>query len=557
MLKSVLPQQMTGGAAIVEALIANEVDTVFGLPGAQMYAFFDALKQRSDAIRTFGARHEQACGYMAFGYARSTGRPGIYSVVPGPGMLNTTAALSTALGCNAPVLCITGQVPSAFIGRGRGHLHELPDQLATLRTVTKWAERIERVEDTGEVLAEAFRQMLSGRPGPVAVEMAWDVMAGTGRAPESFPVATPDAASVANEAAIEAAAKALLSARSPLIMLGTGAQDAGAEIAALAEAVGAPVAAFRGGRGAVPEDHPFSLSSYAAAKRWAKTDLLLGIGSRLEAPYMRWANPMNYVQVPGEARQLIRIDIDPAEMERLVPNIGIVADAKAAVSALLDAVRRIGGKTGAPERAAELQQLRASARTETEQVQPQLSYLDAIREALPRDGFFVGELCQVGFTSYFGFPVYEPRTYVSEGYQGTLGFGFPTALGVKVAHPERAVVSVTGDGGFMFAVQELATAVQERIGLVTILFNNNAYGNVLRDQTNSFGGREIGSALVNPDFVQLAESFGVKAHKVASPAALRPALSEAVESNAPTLIVVEVERGSEASPWPFIHPKFD
>ena len=127
MLKSVLPQQMTGGAAIVEALIANGVDTVFGLPGAQMYAFFDALKQRSDAIRTFGARHEQACGYMAFGYARSTGRPGVYSVVPGPGMLNTTAALSTALGCNAPVLCITGQVPSAFIGRGRGHLHELPD----------------------------------------------------------------------------------------------------------------------------------------------------------------------------------------------------------------------------------------------------------------------------------------------------------------------------------------------------------------------------------------------------------------------------------------------
>lgn len=557
MLKSVLPQQMTGGAAIVEALIANGVDTVFGLPGAQMYAFFDALQQRSDAIRTYGARHEQACGYMAFGYARSTGRPGVYSVVPGPGMLNTTAALSTALGCNAPVLCITGQVPSAFIGRGRGHLHELPDQLATLRTVTKWAARIERVEDTGEILAEAFRQMLSGRPGPVAIEMAWDVMAGVGRAPEHFPRARQDAAPVADQAAIEAAAKALLSARSPLIMLGTGAQDAGVEIAALAEALGAPVAAFRGGRGAVPEDHPFSISSYAAAKRWRQTDLLLGIGSRLEAPYMRWANPMSYVQEPGEARQIIRIDIDPTEMERLVPTIGIVADAKPAVSALLDAVRRLGGKAGVAEQRSELQQLRVSARAEVEQVQPQLSYLDAIREVLPRDGFFVGELCQVGFTSYFGFPVYEPRTYVSEGYQGTLGFGFPTALGVKVAHPERAVVSITGDGGFMFAVQELATAVQERIGLVTILFNNNAYGNVLRDQTNSFGGREIGSALVNPDFVQLAESFGVRAHKVASPAALRPVLSEAIASDAPTLIVVEVERGSEASPWPFIHPKFD
>ena len=156
---------MTGGMAIVEALIANGVDTVFGLPGAQLYPLFDALQQRSDRIRTVGARHEQACGYMAFGYARSTGRPGVYAVVPGPGVLNTSAALCTAFGCCAPVLCITGQVPSAFLGRGRGHLHELPDQLATLRTLTKWAARIERPADAPEIVNEAFRQMLSGRPG--------------------------------------------------------------------------------------------------------------------------------------------------------------------------------------------------------------------------------------------------------------------------------------------------------------------------------------------------------------------------------------------------------
>src|SRR6516225_3166100 len=172
---------MTGGMAIVEALIANGVDTVFGLPGAQLYPLFDALQQRSDRIRTFGARHEQACGYMAFGYARSTGRPGVFAVVPGPGVLNTAAALCTALGCNAPVLCLTGQVPTPFLQRGRGHLHELPDQLASLRLITKWAARIERVEDAPPIIDEAFRQMLSGRMGPVAVEMAWDVMAQRGR----------------------------------------------------------------------------------------------------------------------------------------------------------------------------------------------------------------------------------------------------------------------------------------------------------------------------------------------------------------------------------------
>jgi acetolactate synthase-1/2/3 large subunit len=179
--RSPAPRPATGGAAIVDALVANGVEAVFGLPGAQIYPLFDALKQREEQVRTYGARHEQACGYMAFGYARSTGRPGVYAVVPGPGVLNTAAALCTAYGTCAPVMCLTGQVPSAFLGKGRGHLHELPDQLATLRSLTKWAARIERVEDAPAVIDEAFRQMLSGRPGPVAVEMAWDVMATSAR----------------------------------------------------------------------------------------------------------------------------------------------------------------------------------------------------------------------------------------------------------------------------------------------------------------------------------------------------------------------------------------
>lgn len=187
-------------------------------------------------------------------------------------------------------------------------------------------------------------------------------------------------------------------------------------------------------------------------------------------------------------------------------------------------------------------------------MQPQMAYLDAIRAALPRDGFFVPELSQVGFASSFGLPVYEPRTYVSEGYPGTLGFGFPTALGVKAAHPERPVVSVTGDGGFMFAVQELAMAVQERIGLVSVVFNNAAYGNVLRDQQTGFGNRLIGSLLENPDFMQLAAAFGVRGVRVSSPSELGRALVAAFDADEPAIIEVVFPRGSEASPWPFIHP---
>ena len=547
----------TGGMAIVEALIANGVETVFGLPGAQMYPLFDALQQRSDRIRTFGARHEQTCGYMAFGYARSTGRPGVFSVVPGPGVLNTTAALCTALGCNAPVLCLTGQVPSAFMGKGRGHLHELPDQLATLRTLTKWAARIERIEDAPEIVNEAFRQMLTGRPGPVALEMAWDVMAA--KAPvRGLPGAVIAAPVAPSATEIAAAARLLIAAKRPMIMTGSGAQHASEAIRALAEALDAPVAAFRGGRGVMPEDADLGISSYTAWKLWPETDVLIGIGSRLEMPYMRWEGMMKLVDRPAAPPHLIRIDIDPEEMARLVPHAPVVADAEAGARALLAEVLRLRGAGKAVASAgtrARIAAVKREARAAIGKIQPQLSYLDVIRDVLPRDGFVTSELSQVGFTSYFGFPVLAPRTYVSEGFQGTLGFGFPTALGVKAANPDKPVVCITGDGGFMFAVQELATAAQEGIALITLLFNNASFGNVLRDQQVGFGNRIIGSVLQNPDFMVLAQAFGIEGHRVTSPEALRPVLAKALAGKVPVLIEIEVPQGSETSPWEFIHPK--
>jgi len=554
---------MTGGMAIAEALVANGVEVVFGLPGAQLYPLFDALQQKSDAIRTIGARHEQACGYMAFGYARSTGRPGVYAVVPGPGVLNTAAALCTAYGCCAPVLCITGQVPSAFLGRGRGHLHELPDQLGTLRTLVKWAARIERPADAPAIVNEAFRQMLSGRPGPVAIEMAWDTMATSALVAPQGP-ATIAKAGPPSSLEVEAAAKLLAAAERPMIMTGSGAQHAGEAVRALAEELDAPVAAFRGGRGVVAEDHALGISSYAAYRLWPETDALVAIGTRAEMPYMRWTGMMSLIERPQAPPHLIRIDIDPAEMRRLVPHAGIVADADAGARSLLAAVRRLRGRRGQAKSAgakgtsearSRIAAVKAETRAAIQKVRPQLAYLDVIRDVLPREAFFVTELSQVGFASYFGYPVYAPRTYVSEGYQGTLGFGFPSALGVKVAHPDKPVVSIAGDGGFLFGMQELATAAQYGIALVTLVFNNAAYGNVLRDQRTAFGNRVIGAALDNPDFMVLAESFGVEGHRVASPAALRPVLQKAIRAKGPVLIEIQVPQGTEVSPWEFIHPK--
>ena len=545
------PARKTGGMAIVDQLVAFGVTQIYGLPGAQLYSLFDALAQRADKIRTFGTRHEQACGYMAFGAARSTGRPGVFAVVPGPGILNAGAALATALGCCAPVMCITGQVPSAFLGRGRGHLHELPDQLATLRSITKWAARIERPEDVPEVMAEAWRQMLSGRPGPVAIEMAWDAMAAAGDVATPVDVAIP-AAPAPSAAAIKAAAKLIAKAKHPMIMTGSGAQHAGDAVLELAELLDAPVAAFRGGRGVVGEDHPLAVSSYAASQMWSEVDVLIGIGTRLEMPYMRWAGMMTLTDKPEPPPHLIRIDIDAAEMGRLVPHGGIVGDAAVATRMLTRAVRALR-RPATPANREGIAADKRAARAAIEKVQPQLAYLDVIREVLPRNAFLVPELSQAGFTTYFGYDVLEPRTYVSEGYQGTLGFGFPTSLGVKAANPDRVVVSMSGDGGFMFGVQELATLVQERLGVVVIVFNNRAFGNVLRDQKTAFGNRSIGATLHNPDFMALAAAFGVEAHRVSSPAALKPVLAAAIAANGPVLIEVEIPQGTEVSPWEFIH----
>jgi acetolactate synthase-1/2/3 large subunit len=537
---------MSGGSAIVQSLIKHGIDTVFGLPGVQIYGFFDAL-YNADKIRVIGARHEQATAYMAFGYAKSTGRVGVYAVVPGPGVLNTTAALCTAYACNTPVLCITGQVPSGYLGRGRGQLHELPDQLATMRTLTKWASRIEHPADAPRLVEEAFRQMKSARPGPVELEMCWDTMDMEAEVEmtEASQAAAPIHKIQPDLELIHRAAKMLAGAEKPMIIVGGGALGAGEEILELAEILQAPVVSFRSGRGIVSDDHELGLTIVAGHKLWHETDVLLGIGSRLEVPFRLW-------RFTPTGLKVLRIDIDPVEMRTLKPDVGIVADSKVATRELIKAVQKHRGARHS--RKEEILEAKRRASLEIQDLKPQAAYLEAIREVLPRDGFFVEEVSQVGFASWIGFPVYAPRTYVTCGYQGTLGFGFPTALGVKIANPDKAVISIAGDGGFMFGVQELSTAVQYHIGVVTVLFNNNAYGNVRRDQEERYHGHLIASDLVNPDFMRLAESFGVLGYRAKNPQELKKALEEALGKRGPCLIEVPVEKGSEPSPWKLIYP---
>jgi acetolactate synthase-1/2/3 large subunit len=328
-----------------------------------------------------------------------------------------------------------------------------------------------------------------------------------------------------------------------MLWVGGGALHAAPEIQGLAERIGAPVVSFRSGRGIVDDRHPLGLTIPAAYRLWPETDLLVAFGTRLEVPTGRWG------KLPS-ALKIARIDIDPAEMSRMKVSIGIVADTADAARALAGIVAP-RNDTG---RAAVIARAKADTLVDVQRVQPQMSFLQAIREVLPENGIICDEMTQVGYVSWFGFPFYAPRTLITSGFSGTLGAGFPTALGVKVAMPDRPVVSLNGDGGFLFGGAELATAMQYGINLITIVFNNSAYGNVLRDQHRLFEGRDSGSRLRNPDFLAYARSFGVHGWRVNNAAGLRDALAAAIKANTPTLIEVMTDITQETAPWAFIAP---
>ncbi|MGH7155967.1 MAG: thiamine pyrophosphate-binding protein, partial [Acetobacteraceae bacterium] len=441
------PQVMTTGEAAVASLAANGIDTLFCLPGVQNDHLFDALHKAQDRIRPIHTRHEQGAAYMALGAAMASGQPSAYAVVPGPGFLNTTAALCTAYAVNAPVLAVVGQIAASTIGRGTGQLHEIPDQLAVMRGLTKWADRIRAPYEAPAKIAEAFRQMRSGRRRPAALECAIDVW--SRKAPvELRAMAEPEHIPVDTDATARAA-KLLGEAERPLIFVGGGAQDASAEVTALAELLQAPVVAHRMGQGVVDRRNPLALNTLAGWRLWAKADVVLAIGTRLATPLMQWGT--------DDKLKVIRIDADPEEIDRIArPTLGIVGDAATVVRAILHDVPKHNRRR--ESRQDELRALHAEVNQALAFLQPQIGLLDAIRAELPEDGIFVDELTQLGYVGRLTFPVYRPRTFLSPGYQGTLGWGVATATGVKVARPDVPVVAVSGDGGFMFTAQELATA---------------------------------------------------------------------------------------------------
>jgi acetolactate synthase I/II/III large subunit len=524
---------LTGGQALVEMLKRQGIDTIFGLPGVQLDGLFSALYDAQSDIRIVHTRHEQATAYMADGYARSTGKIGTCLVVPGPGLMNAMAGLATAYACNSQVLCLTGQIQSNMIEFGRGLLHEVPNQLGMVRSATKYASRAMTPQEVPAVFSESVRQLLGGRPRPVEMEVPPDIFFASGEV-QLLPAVAPPERPAGDPDTLKKIADLLAGAKSPLIMAGGGIISSGAcdELFALADMLQAPVVLTANGKGAVSDRHYLAHGWLSEPDLIPKADVILGIGTR-------FVNGSNQLRPFTAEQKLIQIDIDEEEIGRNYANvIGALADAKSALGQLVDLVATRNSHRDSREK--ELTAVKQAAIARAETVQPQARFGLAIRAELPDDGIIIEEKTQVGYWSDVGFPVYKPRTYITSGYQGTLGFGFTTALGAKVGNPSVPVVSTNGDGGFGFTLSELSTAVQHNIAAVTIVFNDSAYGNVKRIQQEDLGGKVIASDLVNPDYLKLGDAFGVRTYRVNTPDALREVLRESFKANEPTLIEVPV-----------------
>ena len=530
--------RMTTAEVVIESLIEHGIETLFALPGVHNDHLFDAAHKASDRIRVIHPRHEQTAAYMALGAALVTGKPQAFAVVPGPGILNASTALLMARAMCAPVIALVGQIPSFAIDRGFGHLHEIHDQVGLLRHITKTAERIRSPQEASDRVARAIGDATTGRPGPVALECAIDIWGQSADVTLAPPLRRPSTG--ADAMAVAAAADILAKSKRPLIVVGAGALDAGPEVQAIAELLHASVSSFRRGRGVIPTGHPLAVSFTELHALWKTADAILAIGTRLYWQQSNWGVDANL--------RIVRLDIDPEEITRFrQPDTALLGDAAATLRALTAA---LGDRPATWQPNPELPAIRAAFAERVARQEPPMGFLRAIRAALPEDGIFVEEVTQIGFASRLTFPVHSPRTFLSPGYQDSLGWGYGAALGAQAAAPGRKVVLATGDGGFMFQAAELATAMHHRLPVVAVVFDDGAFGNVRRIQAQQYGNRLIASDLTNPDFVKFAESFGVAAFKAATPDALENALRKAIALDAPALVHVPV--GEMPSPWDMI-----
>ncbi|MFE3137719.1 5-guanidino-2-oxopentanoate decarboxylase [Streptomyces scopuliridis] len=535
--------EMTGGEALVRALAAHGVRTAFGIPGTHNLEIYRHLNRRGIAHVT--PRHEQGAGYAADAYARVSGRPGIAITTTGPALLNIAAAAGQAYSDSVPLLVVSPGVPLRHPRLPTGLLHEMRSQTEAMRGVAAFSHRVSSVEEVGVAVARAFTLFGTERPRPAHIEIPVDLME-TAEPVGDVRLAPPAVPTAPHEAAVRNAADVLRAARRPALVLGGGARGAAAECLALAEELAAPVVTTANGKGIVAETHPLSLGvslHSPAVREWlANRDAVLAVGTELAESDLWSAGP------PALNGTLLRVDLDPAQLYGgLRTAHPLLGDAALALRALLDACRHPGpDTTSRPARAdaarAEVVRLRGLRDAETAERDARWApFLRAVRSVLAPDAILTSDSAQC---CYYGalphLPLGPEGRYLHPTGFGTLGYALPAAIGAKTAAPGREVVALSGDGGFQFSVQELATAVQERLTLPVVVFDNGGYGEI-REEMTARGDTPTAVGLSPVDLPALARAYGGRGERADTPAALADALTRALAAPVPTIITVPEE----------------
>lgn len=536
-------EKLSGGEALAKSLVREGVEVIFGLPGVQMYGLVTGIRDEP-GLRMITTRHEFATTHMADGYARASGKPGVATVVPGVGIYNAGSGLATAYARSSPVLLISGEVPRDQIGKGRDALHEIDNQVNLIKPITKWHKSIMRPHEAPSAINEAFRQMRSGRPAPTFIDMPPEGM--VEREEVELLESVPGEREVPEDSLIEEAAEVIINAQSAIIFAGGGVarSDAFDELRNLTELTGIPVVNSSGGKGVISREHSNSIGSWVGAAGPIKdmidsAEVIVAVGTRF--------TPRNPA---GTSSRVVHIDPDESILSRPHPNrLALKGDAKATLAKLVSALENLGCDSETMSSRHNFDKSAMQDKRMTDRSEDAASpWLSAIESAYPDDAVGVWGMTQLGYYSRQHFEARSPRSYIDSGYMGTLGYAYPTALGAKVAVPDRPVICVVGDGGFMYASGEISTAVKYGINVVALVFNDGAYGNVARDLDQDFGG-SYEADFVNPDFSMLAESYGAKSFSADSPDTLSDAIVGAIDADAPCLVDIRIDRLPRPKAW--------
>jgi 5-guanidino-2-oxopentanoate decarboxylase len=521
--------ELSTGEALVGLLEAYGVDTIFGIPGVHNVEMYRALPR--SGIRHVLVRHEQGAGFMADGYARATGKPGVCFTITGPGLTNIMTPLGQAWSDSSPVLVISSALDILDSAQGRGRLHEMIDQHGAARTVAHLSLRALTPKDVRDGLAQAFSAFAAKRPRPAYLEIPLDLLkqpAGEGWTARALPArAQPDSAQIA------AAAKRLAAAKHPLVILGGGALEAGAAALKIAEAIGAPILTTTAGKGAVPANHALSvgyrMSNPQAVEALRQADAVLCAGSELSETDF-WSSDVIL------DKNLIRIDIDELALARPhAAEIAILADSKAALEAIAG---KLPAKSKANRKQAEAHatKLRNLVQERSDPLRMMLTrVLATIRDSLPEETIIASDMTQIAYAANEIFPVDVPRTWLHPVGFGTLGFALPAGIGAKFGRPDTPVAIMIGDYGLQYTINELGTAAEHKLPVLILMWNNNALGQI-RDDMVSKGIQPNAVTLKNPDFQALAKAYGCHAEKPSSLKALSQAIARALRADGPTLI---------------------